>query len=69
VQRVKLFKGVETDRQGLEREINDWIEESGARVIQVSGNIAPQTVATPSKATSTRAFDTSDLFVVILYES
>ena len=68
MQLVKLFKGVETEARKLEQEINDWIESSGARVIQVSGNIAPQTIGAGKSGSGTRVFDASDLFVVVLYE-
>ena len=66
MQRVKLFKSIETDIEDLERQINDWIESSGARVIHVFGNIAPQTAG--SGSASTRKFDASDVLLAILYE-
>jgi hypothetical protein len=41
-QQVKLFKGIESEVQPLENEINAWIRKSRARVISITGNIAPQ---------------------------
>ena len=67
VQRVKLFKGIESELSGLEKEINDWLEQSEARVVQIFGNIAPQTI-TEGKKTA-RTFDASDLFLAVLYEA
>ena len=61
MEQVKLFKGVEIELQALEDEINVWIKESGARVISLSGNIAPQ-----SEGGGT--FQTSDILVIITYE-
>jgi len=43
MQKVKLFKSIESELLNMEKEINDWIKTSGARVISVTGNIAPQT--------------------------
>ena len=71
MQQMKLFKSVEADIKEMEREINRWMEElqgSGGRVVQITGNIAPQTVAGSKGAGSSR-FSPSDLFVVVLYES
>ena len=42
MQRVKLFKGLETEVEALEQQINVWVESEGAKIIQVTGNIATQ---------------------------
>ena len=69
-QQVKLFKSVEPDVTVLEREINEWLSERDVNVIQVFGNIAPQTVKPESLAASRgRAFMPSDLIVGLLYET
>ena len=69
-QQVKLFKSVEPDVTVLEREINEWLSERDVNVIQVFGNIAPQTVKPESLAASRgRAFMQSDLIVGLLYET
>jgi hypothetical protein len=73
---LKLFTGVEGESQSLERDINDWLRTSGAKVVQVFGNIAPQAVihypdtrplpgADPG---SSRRFGPSDILVAILYD-
>ena len=71
MQQVKLFKGVETGVDTLEQELNAWLEESGAKVIQITGNIAPQSVAPDSRggALGASAFAASDILIVVLYET
>ncbi len=61
MEQVKLFKGVEMELRALEDEINTWLKESGARVISVTGNIAPQ-------SSTGGSFTTSDILVIITYE-
>ena len=69
MQQIKIFKSIESDASCLEREINAWLKESGARVVNVFGNIAPQTIGDPEKAKGNRAFSPSDILIVLLYES
>ena len=71
MQQVKLFKSVEADISELQREINHWMEQlqkDGGRVVQLGGNIAPQTIGT-GKSLGTGSFSPSDLFVFVLYEA
>jgi hypothetical protein len=77
MQRVKIFKGLEDQTEALEREINQWIETSGARVLQIEGNVAPQALLDtgPGKqrifgaeSGATRRFAPSDILVFVLYE-
>jgi len=70
MQQVKLFKSVEADIMELQREINAWLHElhdQGGRVVQLTGNIAPQSIA-PGKSSGTGSYIPSDLFVIALYE-
>ena len=62
MKQVKLFKTVENEIWSLEKEINDWIYESGATIVSVTGNIAPQTRG------SADSFSASDVLVVVLFE-
>lgn len=73
---VKLFVGREDHTADLETEVNTWIAESGAKVVSIAGNIAPQSVL-PSKETSSnlaaggthgRRFAPSDIMVLVQYE-
>ncbi len=65
---IKLFKGVETEITSLEAEVNAWLAESGAKVVNVFGNIAPQTTKSETGPGGVRAFAGSDLFLAVLYE-
>ena len=68
MQQIKIFKSIETDVSNLESEINSWLQESGVKVINIFGNIAPQTVNSESTATGSRAFSPSDVIMVVVYE-
>ena len=71
VHQVKIFISLESNVEGLEKKINAWLKESGAKVINMFGNIAPQTVTTASKGTmlAERKFSSSDVFITVLYEA
>jgi hypothetical protein len=69
--RIKLFKGLESNLEGLENQINTWLSQPGIRVIQAFGNMAPQTLPSDTRITSTLGQPqhvSSDVFLVILYE-
>jgi hypothetical protein len=70
VHQVKLFKGIESEIGQLEQEINAWLTESGASVIRIFGNIAPQTMKPDAAGGSAfgRTMSPSDLFIAVLYE-
>ena len=71
MQQVKIFKGVESDLASLEGEVNAWMRESGAAVVSITGNIAPQTVTSESKAggAGRSYYPPSDVILVVLYET
>ena len=64
---IKLFTGLESSPDELEGRINSWLSESNARVIQMFGNIAPQTVKDPTAGLG-GAYGASDLFIAVIYE-
>ena len=71
MQRVKLFKGLETEVEALEQQINDWAESEGAKIIQVTGNIATQSYNPAAKSGSSLQSNVaaaSDVLIVVLYE-
>ena len=73
MQQVKIFKGLEPQIGELEAQINEWIKSSGARVIQITGNVAPQShegsAGTAQKTLSGGSgFAPSDVVVILLYE-
>ena len=70
MQQIKIFKGVESELDALEADVNRWIQETGARVVSITGNIAPQSELVGSKDTGSDQirFFPSDVLLVILYE-
>lgn len=84
MQQIKIFKGVEGDIVGLEREINDFLKSTGARAVQITGNIAPQSETNEAPDASRlgvegggggrggklgRGFTPSDVLIILLYET
>ena len=67
MQKVKLFKSIESELLTMESEINEWLKESGAKVISITGNIAPQSTSTSSGG-GLGSFSASDVVIIILYE-
>lgn len=68
---VKIFIGLESNIEAMEENLNGWLKESGAKVINMFGNIAPQTVTADSKGSTLaeRKFSSSDVFITVLYET
>ena len=64
MKQVKLFKALESEWQTLETKINRWIADSGANVIEISGNIAPQSARSHPNARE----NPSDLLLIVTYE-
>lgn len=77
MQQIKIFKGVEHELANMERDINTWLKTSKAKVINVFGNIAPQTLqsigTTPqllgAERGAAKSFGASDVLIVVLYEA
>ena len=71
MQQIKIFKGIESELTVLEREVNEWLVASGARVVQIFGNLAPQSIPPTAKGSglSTSEFAPSDALIVVLYET
>jgi len=70
MQQVKIFKALEGETAQLEKQVNAWLTESGARVLQITGNIAPQDRSIDSKASSISSspYVASDILLIVLYE-
>jgi hypothetical protein len=69
---IKFFKGVETDLPGLENKVNTWMTEPGIRVINIFGNMAPQTASASKPADSLvtqSGYGESGIFIAVLYEN
>ncbi len=65
MQQVKIFKSVESELEDMERSMNEWIKETGAKIVSITGNIAAQT---PSNHGMSSTFSASDIMIVVLYE-
>jgi hypothetical protein len=66
---IKIFKGLESNLGALEKEVNLWLAESGARVMQVVGNLAPQSgQRNETNSLAAYPYVASDVLLVILYE-
>ncbi len=67
---IKLFKGIESEIPTLERDVNAWLRDSGAKVVQIFGNMSPQTAIADAHETKLgRAYTPSDVFLAVLYEA
>lgn len=67
---IKIFKGLEDDATSIEQEVNEWLKNEKIKVLQIFGNVAPQTLAAEAvKNTLSRTnHPPSDVLLVILYE-
>ena len=71
MQRVKLFKGLETEVEALAQQLNDWAASEGAKIIQVTGNIATQSYNPAAKSGTSlhgNVAAAADVLIVVLYE-
>ncbi len=67
---IKMFKGLENEVAEMEQRINDWLRESGARVLSVTGNIASQSPKAEAAASLGQGgFPPSDVLVILTYET
>ncbi|MBK95660.1 MAG: hypothetical protein CMJ79_08085 [Planctomycetaceae bacterium] len=64
MQQVKIFKSIESELSGLEQEINEWITTENVNIINIFGNIAPQSLSGPGMG----SFSSSDVLITILYQ-
>lgn len=68
---IKIFKGMETELTALEADVNSWLNEKNVRIVQMFGNIAPQSMSPTAKGSglSTTEFAPSDVLLVIVYDT
>lgn len=71
MQQIRLIKGVENDLAALENEVNEWIRRENVKILQIFGNLSPQSTSTSdsTKALTKSNFAPSDVLLVILYET
>ena len=67
---IKIFKGLESELSALEKQINEWLAQGNPRVINIFGNISPQSVPVEDKNTALGkgAFAPSDVLLIVHYE-
>jgi hypothetical protein len=70
MQQIKIFRGIENDLPALEKQINSWLESAGVKIINIFGNIAPQSPPPPNSpgGISQSAWAPSDVMLVVHYE-
>ena len=71
MQRIKLFKGLETEIAALEQKISAWAEGEGVKILQATGNIATQSYNPAAKAGGSlqgNVAAASDVLITVLYE-
>jgi hypothetical protein len=68
MQQIKIFHGLETEIDRLERMVNQWLQANpNVRVVQMSGNLAPQS-ETGRTGGLVSGSGASDVFIMLLYE-
>lgn len=69
MKKIKFFKGIENELNALEEEITEWLTQTGAEIISINGNIAPQGGdGGSSSMMGQTSFSSSDVLVIVLYE-
>jgi hypothetical protein len=70
MQQIKIFKALEVETDALELRVNQWLAQSKARVLSISGNIAPQSEGNAGRTSGLgSAGNASDVLLIILYET
>lgn len=67
---VKLFKGLENEVAGLEKQINAWLAGEAVKVISITGNISPQSPP-PDNASGSitqSPWAPSDVLIIVHYD-
>jgi hypothetical protein len=66
---IKIFKSLEYDVDAMEKQVNDWLAKTGARVLAMNGNIAPQTeTGARGPGATGSGLSPSDVILFLLYE-
>lgn len=61
---IKIFKGNEEQTDELQQEVNNWITSTGAKLLDITGNIAPQS---PMSHPNARPMP-SDVLLIATYQ-
>jgi len=66
---IKIFKGLENELPELEAAVNEWLRSNAARIVNIFGNIAPQSGGEGKQHGLTRSeFPPSDVMLIVVYE-
>ena len=68
---IKIFKALEFDTDAMERQVNNWLATTKVKVLQITGNIAPQSDS-PLKGQvvgNQGGTAPSDMVLFVLYET
>lgn len=67
---IKIFKTLENELHETEQEINSWLAKSKVKVLQIVGNISPQSPGAQEGAAglTKSQFAPSDAMIIVLYE-
>jgi hypothetical protein len=68
MQQIKIFKGIESELGDLEARVNAWLRDSGARVVNSFGNIAPQSLTQSGQPGLSKSYTPSDVLIILVYE-
>jgi hypothetical protein len=69
VHQVKIFKSLESDLPALEKQINGWLAGEGIRVVNIIGNLAPQSPPPESAGSINQApYPPSDVLIIVHYD-
>jgi hypothetical protein len=67
---IRIFKGLESNLPALEKEVNHWLAESKARVVQIFGNLAAQSGARhEGNSLAAYPYVASDVMLVVVFEA
>jgi len=71
MQQIKIFKGLESQVRMLEDEINTWLKSSGKNVVQIFGNMSPQSdqgTSATGEYLNKSPNSPSDVLLVVVYD-
>jgi hypothetical protein len=66
---IRIFKGLESNLPGLEKEVNQWLTESQVKVVQIFGNLAAQSgLRHEGNSLAAYPYVASDVILVVVFE-
>ena len=68
---IKIFKGIESELHSVEQEVNSWLAAAKVKVLQIVGNLSPQSSPVKEGAVglTKSQFAPSDALIIVLYET